>query len=515
MAISGEILVVPFIGQGHLFPSIELCKHLSSRNFQATLIISSAVSSSIPSSLCHRHPLIQISEISCSTAPPPPPPDHSGADQLTRSTSGQFKGHYDEMGQGIESLITARPNGSPRPLCAVIDVMMSWSKDLFAKLGIPTVGFFTSGACSAAMEYALWKAHADELKPGETRLLPGLPEDMAVSYFDLERPPHHGGPPGGPPPFGPPGSRPGGPPPFGPPGSMKPGGGFRGPPGPGTEPIWLGEVKGTTALMMNTSRELEGPFLDYVGQQMEKAVWGVGPLLPEEYWNPTGSILHDRDVRPNKQSSHSEEEVIQWLDTKPRGSVLYVSFGSEVGPSEKEYAELASALEDLDQAFIWVARPGSCKHGPPPPGGKDEGYYPHELEAKAGKRGLIIRGWAPQLLILSHSSTGGFLTHCGWNSTVEAIGRGVPMLAWPIRGDQFYNAKLVVSHLKIGHMVKERDVSKTVEKDDVVNGIRKLMSDEGAKLRAVAIKEKYEGGFPASSEAALDAFKGFVCAKMG
>lgn len=286
--------------------------------------------------------------------------------------------------------------------------------------------------------------------------------------------------------------------------------------------MWLEEVEGSIALMMNTSHDLEGPFLDYVGLQMGRPVWGVGPLLPEEYYNSAGSLLRDREIRPKKQSSHSEEEVIQWLDAKPRGSVLYISFGSEVGPSEKEYAELASALEESNKAFIWVVRPGSGRPGPPPAllgGGSDpaqtenEGYYPHGLEAKIGDRGLVIRGWAPQLLILSHPSTGGFLTHCGWNSTVEAVGRGMPMLAWPIRGDQFYNAKLVVSHLKIGHSVKESDMSKMVEKDEIVKGINKLMGDQGAKTRAMSIREKFAGGFPATSEAALDAFKEFIGAK--
>nr|UYI35652.1 UDP-glycosyltransferase [Fallopia multiflora] len=539
MAVAGEILMLPFFGQGHLFPSIELCKHLSSRTFQTTLIISSALSPSIPSTLPHRHPLIRISEIPCSAAPPPPPPEASASTEGPPS-GDPFGRQHGQMGLGIESLLSGRPEGSPRPVCAVIDVMMSWSKEIFAKFGIPTVAFFTSGACSAAMEYATWMAGVDELKPGDTRQLPGLPDDMAVSYFDLQHqhPPcgRHGapgfGPPGGPPPMsrgfgadgpppfgpgGPPAFGPGGPPAFGPgsgpPGSTKPSGkNFRGPPKPGSEPMWLHEVEGTIGLMMNTSHDLEGPFLDYVGQQMGKSVWGVGPLLPEQYWNSAGSVLHDRDIRPKKQSSHSEEEVIQWLDAKPQGSVLYISFGSEVGPSEKEYAELASALEESDKTFIWVVRPGSGRPGPPPEKG-DEGYYPHGLEAKAGERGLIIRGWAPQLLILSHPSTGGFLTHCGWNSTVEAIGRGVPMLAWPIRGDQFYNAKLVVSHLKLGHRVKETDMSEMVKKDDIVKGIGKLMGDQGAKTRAMAIREKFVSGFPATSEVALDAFKNFVGAK--
>ena len=78
---------------------------------------------------------------------------------------------------------------------------------------------------------------------------------------------------------------------------------------------------------------------------------------------------------------------------------------------------------------------------------------------------------------------GKFLSHCGWNSTVEAIGCGVPILAWPIRDDQHYNAKLVINHLKVGYMISN-DQSKSIQKNDIVIGIEKLMSDQEIKKRA-------------------------------
>ena len=65
-------------------------------------------------------------------------------------------------------------------------------------------------------------------------------------------------------------------------------------------------------------------------------------------------------------------------------------------------------------------------------------------------KGLIIRGWAPQVLILDHEAVGGFMTHCGWNSTIESIAAGVPMVTWPLYAEQFCNEKLVKDVLKIG-----------------------------------------------------------------
>ncbi|XP_014521379.1 UDP-glucosyl transferase 73B2-like [Vigna radiata var. radiata] len=470
--MSFEICIVPFWGQGHLFPCIELCNRLTSRNVNITLIIPSTINTSLPSSLL-QHPLIRIAQF---PSPPPPPPHHDLAPDLERILA----------------------NNPTRPVCAIVDIMMSsCSAPVFTKFHIPMVAFFTSAACSAAMELATWKAQPLNLEPGETRLLPGLPENMAITHSDLKRRPQHLHPP---PPIGaslhyggatrfPP------PPGKGPPNH---GGGFGFPPPPGKgppkleePPPWLDDVRESSAVIINTCDDLERTFIKYITNHIEKPVWGVGPLLPEQYWNSTASALLDRDVRPNRRFSVTEEEVTQWLDSKAHGSVLYVSFGTEVGPTSEEMEELGGALESSEEAFIRVIQGSSSI------GGSEEGYF--------GNRGMIIRGWAPQLLILSHPSTGGFLSHCGWNSTVEGLGRGVPLLAWPIRGDQYHNAKLVVSHLKLGYMVTD-DMSEKITKDDIVRGIKKLMADKGMKTNAEILSAKFQHRFPRSSLETLDDF---------
>nr|BBD34308.1 UDP-glucose glucosyltransferase [Fragaria x ananassa] len=513
--MANEIWIVPFFGQGHLFPLMELCKYLASRNFKAVFVISSKLSSSIPSSL-RQYPLVEITEISEES----PPSDSSSPPQEPSSQPlHRHPGHHGQMAVGLEKLLSTR-NESPDavlPLCAVLDNMMSWTSETFQKFKIPAVSFFTSGACSAAMEYALWKAHPLDVKPGETRLLPGLPEEMAVTVSDIKRqsrpPPFPMGG-GGPPPGSPGAGFPThGPAPPGGPGGHGPG--RMGPPKPGDPPHWLDEVGHSIGVMINTCDELEYPFIEYVSNKIQKPVWGVGPLLPEQYWKSTGSILHDHEVRAYRKSNFTEDEVNEWLDTKPHGSVLYVSFGSEVGPTKQEYAILAKALEESTRPFIWVVQATAGKPRGPPPGlpqphsEPEEDYFPHELDKHVGNRGLIINGWAPQLLILSHPSTGGFLSHCGWNSTVEAIGRGVPFLAWPIRGDQHSDAKLVASYLKIGYLITE-DLSQTIKKEDITRGIEKLLSDGDMKQRAVQLSAKFEHGFPTSSVAALDAFGDFL-----
>ncbi|CAO2819733.1 unnamed protein product [Amaranthus hypochondriacus] len=527
-----EILVLPFFGQGHLFPFYELIKHLNSLNFATTIFIPSSLSSTIPSWLRDRD-FTHIVYIPSSAHPLPPPP----------GTGQSGCKHYEELLHGIESFLLAQPL---RPLCVVIDIMMGWAKDVFKKFDIPMVTLFTSGACSAAMEYGSWKAHVSDLKPHEARILPGLPCEMAVSYSDLIRQAHHpllpppppfNGPQSGleekgykcPPkarhplhPPSPPFDGPNsgleekeykGPPkahhPLIPPPSPQFNGpdsgldekGYKDPPHVHQQPPWIDDLEGMSCIMMNTCHELEGQFLDYLTNHICKPIWAVGPLLPDEYWKPTSLPVHDQDIRANKQSNHTEQEVIQWLDSKPFGSVLYISFGSEVGPTKDEYAELASALEVSDWPFIWVIQ---------------HGYYQDDLETKEGEKGLIIAGWAPQLMILRHPSIGAFLSHCGWNSTLEAIGRGVPILAWPIRGDQHYNAKLIVSYLKVGYMIRD-DVSlfhhDIVKKFDIVKGVGMIMNDQQTKQRAQVLRTIFTSGFPASSKVTLSSFRGLFVDK--
>ncbi|KAK1577036.1 hypothetical protein Q3G72_018578 [Acer saccharum] len=467
--INDEIWIVPFFGQGHLFPSMELCKQIASCNYKTALIISSNLFSNIPSSFRQYHPLLRVIEI-----PSSPPPPLSASNPVLHH---DFHTQHTQMAHGLEQILLS----TTRPVCAIVDVLMSWTGDIFKNFGVATVGFSTSGACSAAMEHAIWKADLKDIKPGEIRLLPGLPEEMALTETDLKRKPRDppGGPLGGPrgpldgPPRGPEGPRLGFPKP---PKRM-------GPPQPGGQPPWMEGVNDSIALMINTCHDLEDCFIDYLANQMEKPVWGVGPLLPEQFYKSDGSLVHDGEIRSNNRSNVTEDAVARWLDSKPCGSVLYVSFGTEVGPTMEDYSQLREALEEASKwSFIWVIQPGAGRSGPP--------------------RGLMGEG---------EEEEDGYFPD-GLDSKVEAIGRGVPFLAWPIRCDQPYNAKLVIKHLQLGYMISD-DLSKTIYKDDIINGVEKLMGDEDIKKRARILTSKFDHGFPATSLASLQAFTAFITHK--
>jgi hypothetical protein len=106
----------------------------------------------------------------------------------------------------------------------------------------------------------------------------------------------------------------------------------------------------------------------------------------------------------------------KWLDTKPINSILYVAFGSQTTPSKSQIKTLASALECSDKNLIWVFRPPSSFLREE----NDDEDVNEERMARSFKKGLVLENWAPQMKILSHKSVGAFLSHCGWNSVVEA-----------------------------------------------------------------------------------------------
>ncbi|KAH9687016.1 hypothetical protein KPL70_014608 [Citrus sinensis] len=177
-AAEAEIWIVPFFGKGHMFPCIELCKQITSRNYKSTLIIPSHVSAtSITPSSLHQYTLFEITEIPSSSPLLPSPPSYHHVIM------------HNQMLQGLRNLLSTR-EPETRPVCAVINVMMGWTADVFKNFEVPIVGFFTSRACSVAVNCAMCQARIQDVKPREAHVLPGLPEDMALFELGLKRRPH-------------------------------------------------------------------------------------------------------------------------------------------------------------------------------------------------------------------------------------------------------------------------------------------------------------------------------------
>lgn len=201
---------------------------------------------------------------------------------------------------------------------------------------------------------------------------------------------------------------------------------------------------------MISSREFEGKYIDLLAHAKNKPLWALGPLyMLLQSHNNSSTISSSGDKAPR-------HECLEFLDNQDVNSVIYVSFGTTPKLSQEQVNELAFGLEKSNQRFIWVLGKGDHDYNTNNKKGveKFEKKFgkielPQGFEERVKGRGMVVRSWVPQLEILGHSSTGGFLSHCGWNSCIESISTGVPIITWPKEWDQPYNAVLVTNVLKI------------------------------------------------------------------
>ncbi|KAM4087822.1 hypothetical protein ACB094_07G024700 [Castanea mollissima] len=186
----------------------------------------------------------------------------------------------------------------------------------------------------------------------------------------------------------------------------------------------------------------------------------------------------------NKEASISFHECFEWLNSKKPDSVVYVCFGSIANFNDSQLKEIAIGLEAFEQQFIWLVRKEKND------GGKEE-WLPDGFKKRVKGKGLIIRGWAPQMMILDHEAVGGFVTHCGWNSTLEGVSARLPMVTWPVFAEQFFNENFVTQILRIGvavDSIKSEAIEKAVFRIMVgaeVEEIRSRARELGKKAKKV------------------------------
>ncbi|KAK1397492.1 Glycosyltransferase [Heracleum sosnowskyi] len=257
-------------------------------------------------------------------------------------------------------------------------------------------------------------------------------------------------------------------------------------------------LKNSSGELYNTSRAIEGHYFDLLHElHVHKKQWAIGPFNPVDIFE-----------KPDQQ----RHECLKWLDNQASDSVIYVSFGTTTSLSDEQILAIAVGLENSGQKFIWVLRDadkGDIFTEDVRKSDLPMGYEDRILEAG---QGMIVRDWAPQLEILAHASTGGFMSHCGWNSCLESMSMGVPIATWPMHSDQPRNAVLITKVLKLGIVVKDwTPGNDLVESVHIENAVKELIaSKEGDEIRkrAVALrndmkKSVAEGGV---SRLELDSF---------
>ncbi|CAA7013139.1 unnamed protein product [Microthlaspi erraticum] len=232
------------------------------------------------------------------------------------------------------------------------------------------------------------------------------------------------------------------------------------------------------AVIINTVSCLENSSLAWLDQELGIPVYPLGPL---HITAPPPSSLREEDM-----------SCIEWLNKQKPRSVIYISLGSVLSMKTKEVSEMALGLCDSNQPFLWVIRQGSEP-------------LPEEVSKMVSEKGYIVK-WAPQMEVLAHPAVGGFWSHCGWNSTLESVTEGVPMICRPFHGEQKLNAIYIESVWKIGIQIEGE-----VERGVVERAVKRLLVDEESasmRERALVLKEKVKASVRngGSSYNALDEF---------
>ncbi|XP_010063153.2 7-deoxyloganetin glucosyltransferase [Eucalyptus grandis] len=226
--------------------------------------------------------------------------------------------------------------------------------------------------------------------------------------------------------------------------------------------------------IVHTFEALEPDVLQALTSMIPRA-YAIGPLhLMIDRLNRE-KLFASKHIECNLLKENNE--CLQWLDSKEPKSVIYVSFGSVAFMTHQQLIEFAMGLANSNKSFLWVLRPDAVEG--------DTTTLPREFVEETRERGFFS-GWCPQEKVLCHPSIGGFLTHCGWNSTIESLSAGVPMLCWPHFGDQLTNCKYICDDWGVG-----LEIDSNVNRDEVERLVRELMEAEvGKKMRSKAMEWK-------------------------
>ncbi|KAJ3677525.1 hypothetical protein LUZ60_003249 [Juncus effusus] len=415
-----HVLVIPFPSQGHLLPLLDLVRHLSTHHLSLTIAIT-------PKNLPLLSPLLSSSpSIEILVIPFPSHPSIPHGVENSKDMSLSFFAPFMHTLVGLKDPLLSWAKSNPKPVSVILsDSFLGWTQQIADELNIPRIVFSSNGLLFTAISHLLW------LK------MPKRPDlndhNFPISFPEVPNSPTY----------------------------------------PWRQLSWLyrtykeGDpdsefIRENFLLNLKSAYIVSNSFSDLEGDGLKqslknlgkfKKVWAVGPLSPTD-----GA----HDVRGRISS-----ELATWLEQCPNGSVVYICFGSQSEISDEQAKAVADALELSQVRFVWVLRGSTC--------------LPTGFETRSAERGRVIRGWAPQVAILNHSSVGWFLTHCGWNSVLEAITAGVAMLTWPLGADQFCNARLLIETAKIAKRVTE-GANAVPEVIEVANDLKGIDSEEGREM---------------------------------
>ncbi|KAI0502277.1 hypothetical protein KFK09_017224 [Dendrobium nobile] len=446
-----HIILIPYMAQGHMIPMADMASLLASSGAVVTFIttpVNAARIRPIIDRIENSHLPVRFVQLPFPSAEAGLPAGCENVDLI--SSPGLHKPFMEALsifGEQVKLYLTTK-NPTTMPVdCIIFDSKNSWVGAVAESLGIPHIIFYGPSCfyilCSHLLKkYQVLKSIEDDYKLFK---VPGLPEPVEVMKAHVMRLMDR----------------------------------------PGWEKVseeFYKTEKSACCVVMNTFEELEMSGLDKFRKEIMKEVWPIGPL------SLSNKDLDSMAMR-GKACSIDTRLLLSWLDSKAPNSVMFVSFGSLSRNPISQLVQIGQALESASSSqlsFIWVVKEAERS--------EEVENWLAEFEERTKGRGMVIRGWAPQAVILGHLAVGGFMTHCGWNSTLEAIAGGVVMATWPRFGDQFVNERLVVDVLRIGVavgakvptlFVNEMSEKALVKGEEVRKVVEKVMQggEEGEERR--------------------------------
>jgi hypothetical protein len=429
------IYAPPLVMSSHLASMVELGDQLAAHGLEVTVVLGGrsddddkAAAGSSAEGAASTHPELSFHRLPCVT-----PPRHVPAHNLVLQAFELARASNSDLREFLRA-------ASPPPAAVVLDFFCCSAVDVGAELGIPTYFFFTSSISGLA----------------ELMYHPLIHEQTTVSLRDLAGSLVHA---------------------------------------PGIPPIPADHLPASYLDRDSLGNKL---FLD-LSEQMCRSQGLIVNSFRSLEPRATDAIVNGLCTPPGRRTpplhcigplvkqvaepGANRHECLAWLDTQPEASVVFLCFGTMGRFSAEQTRRVARGLEASGQRFLWVVRR--------PPGGEDSGRDNPDLDAllpdgflaRTECRGLVVKSWAPQSEVLTHAAVGGFVTHCGWNSVLEAITGGVPMLAWPMYAEQRMNKVFLVEELRLAVALEGYDKG-MVEDEEVAAKVRWLMeSDGGRELR--------------------------------
>ncbi|CAI0414154.1 unnamed protein product [Linum tenue] len=423
MANSAHCLVVPFPAQGHINPILQFSKRLIPKGIRITLAFTRFISATITSTSAAAPPDIRIATIS----------DGYDGGGVEAANFGAYTDTFRQVGTlTLTQLIQKQSDAGDSVHCVIYDSNIPWCLDVAKGFGIMAAEFFTQSCAVDSIYYRVREGMIEPPVSGDDGVLMGFQGLPPLEAKDFPSDVCDDG---------------------------------------GAYPELLGfhvwqfcGIEKADWILCNTVYELEPQEVDWLSNFLPFT--SIGPTIPSTYLTNQTDTEYGLDIfkQPNN------ETCTNWLQNKPKGSVVYVSFGSMASLPQAQMEELYFGLNNSNHNFLWVVRESEVAK-----------LLDSFSTMAAGKKGLIVP-WCQQLHVLASGVVGCFVTHCGWNSTLEAVSLGVPMVAMPQWADQATNAKYVTDVWRVG--VRARSGGDggdgLVKREEIERCVREVMEGEKA-----------------------------------